>query len=80
MHKPPIFNDYDANGYRMTITGARSSRTEDDNLLYNLRFRYGALIAFMSDTQVVNCYDEFASTDMFRDNDARFLEFLWEWI
>lgn len=71
-----IFNDYNAQGYRVTITGSRSSRAEDNAILYNLRFKFGARIALISDQGLVNAYDEFALSDMFGGNDEHFLEFL----
>lgn len=76
MVKPPIFNDYDEQGYRTSITGCRSSRIADDNLVYNLRFRWPVELDGFSDAELVNHYDEFALSDWFGNNDERFLEWL----
>ncbi len=73
--RPDIFNDYDDNGNRRTVAGTRSSRIADNALLDNLRFRWPQL-SDLSDQRLVNEYDEFAVSDMFGDNDARFLEWL----
>ena len=77
--KPPIFNDYDEKGFRTNICGCRSSRTEDDAIAYNLRFRWKKELEEVSDQKLVNAYDEFAMSDMFGDNDERFLEWLAEY-
>lgn len=74
-----IFNDYNENGYRLTINNTRSSRTEDNAILYNVRFAFGDKVAHMSDQALVNAYDEFSMGDIFGDNDERFLEFLKDW-
>lgn len=76
MSRPPIFNDYDDNGYRRSVTGCRSSRTEDEAIVYNIRATWGALVADMSDQQIVNEYDEFAMSDMWGNNDERWPEWL----
>lgn len=73
-----IFNDYDADGNRISIMGCRSSIAADNNLVYNLRFRWPKELESMSDVSLVNAYDTFAATDLFGDNDARFLAFLGE--
>ena len=73
-----IFNSYDENGVRITVTGCTSTKTADDNLLYNLRFRWKDAVAHISDAALINAYDEFSLTDMFGDNDARFLDFIKE--
>jgi hypothetical protein len=70
-----IFNDYDESGYRITITGSKTSRIADNNLRDNLRFRWANEFADWSDQKLVNAYDEFAMSEMFGDNDERFLEF-----
>ncbi len=74
--KPPIFNSYDEHGYRQTIVGCRSSRMQDDNLLYNLRTTWKEDLAGYSDSHVINMYDEFAMSDMFGNNDERWLEWV----
>lgn len=71
-----IFNSYDENGYRVTITGCRSSKIEDESIVDNLRFRWAAELKDLSDANLVNIYDEFAASDMFGNNDEMFLEFL----
>lgn len=76
MSRPPIFNDYDANGYRTNCVGCRSSRTEDEAICYNLRHTWGARVAHLSDTELVNEYDRFAMSDMFGNNDERWMEWL----
>jgi hypothetical protein len=72
------FNSYDENGYRETITGCKSSKIEDEAIIYNLRFRWEKELAEYSDAQIVNLYDEFALSEMWGDNDERFLEFIKE--
>lgn len=57
MTRPPIFNDYNEDGYRLTVTNCRSSRTEDEAIVYNLRFRFKDMIDHISDQMLVNEYD-----------------------
>lgn len=73
---PDIFNDYDEQGYRLTAAGTRSHKAADANLLVNLRFAFGERVMKYSDQKLVNEYDEFAMSDMYGDNNARFLEWL----
>lgn len=70
------FNDYDENGYRTTINGGRSSRTEDEAIIYNLRYRWPRELANISDARLVNEYDQFALSELWGDNDERFLAWL----
>jgi len=76
---PVLFNDYDDRGARISIVGCRSTRIMDEAIVHNLRFAFGEQIASLHDCCLVNAYDEFASTDMHGDNDARFIEFLVEY-
>lgn len=71
-----MFNDYDAEGYRTTVTGCRSHKTEDLAIVSNLRSRWPTELRDYSDVYLVNTYDYFAQSDVFGDNDARFLTFL----
>lgn len=75
MSQVPIFNDYDEQGYRRNICGNRSTKIEDEAIVRNLRFRWKDELADTNDQSLVNCYDEFAMSDMFGSNDERFLEF-----
>lgn len=77
--RAPIFNSYDENGYRETINGSRSSRTEDEAIVCNLRFRWPQELASFSDVALVNAYDDFAFSEEFGDNDERFLAWLKEY-
>jgi hypothetical protein len=72
----PIFNSYDMNDQRMTITGCRSTKMQDDAILYNLRHTWGEQVAHLSDAELVNTYDEFAASDWFGNNDERFMEWV----
>jgi hypothetical protein len=72
------FNDYDENGVRVNIHGSRTTRIADENLLYNLRYRWKTELAEFSDAQLINEYWEFSMSDWFGDNDARFLEWMSE--
>lgn len=74
-HRSP-FNDYDERGYRTTRRGNRSSRIEDEAILYNLRTRWPKELEHLSDQMLIDTYDDFARSDMFGDNDARFLEWM----
>lgn len=74
--KPPIFNDYDDEGYRINKNGNRSSRIADDNLVSNLRFRWREELYHLPDAALVNLYDDFALSEYEGDNDSRFLEFV----
>lgn len=74
-----IFNDYDKDGYRTNIVGCRSSRTEDEAIVYNLRHRWNTELANISDVALVNAYDEFAMSEFFGNNDEEFLRFLSEY-
>lgn len=74
--KPPIFNNYDDNGVRTSITGCRSTRIEDEAIVSNLRFRWAKELENYTDAQLVNEYDEFALSELFGDNDERFLQWL----
>lgn len=78
MTKPDIFNDYDEHGYRRNAAGSRSSRTEDNAIVYNLRFRWPTELGEVSDQMLLNAYDTFAMSDWFGGNDERFLEWLSE--
>lgn len=64
-----IFNDYDENGYRLTVNNCRSHRVADESLVRNLRFKYGNDLANISDQQIVNSYDYFSVSDDFGDDD-----------
>lgn len=70
------FNSYDKNGFRTTVNGSRSSRAADEAIISNLRFRWADELKHMSDVELVNAYDEFALSEIFGNNDERFLEFL----
>lgn len=74
-----IFNDYNEDGYRLNMVGCRSHKTEDNGIRDNIRhkIKYGGwdVLTDWSDQKLVNAYDEFAMTDMFGNNDERFLEF-----
>jgi hypothetical protein len=74
--RPSIFNDYDANGYRTNAAGCRSSRIEDEAIVYNLRSRWPKELEAMSDQALLNTYDQFALSEDFGDNDAKFLEWV----
>ena len=65
------FNNYDERGYRVTSTGCRSHRVEDEALLYNLRFKYPEY-CHLGDAVLINLYDEFALSDQFGNNDENF--------
>jgi hypothetical protein len=78
MTQKRIFNDYSEAGYRVNIVGCRSSFIEDNNIVYNLRQRWPNELEGLSDVVLVNEYDQFAMSEMFGDNDARFLEWLEE--
>lgn len=75
----PPFNDYDEGGLRVNRHGNRSSMIEDVAIISNLRFAHGEAIAHLSNAALVNAYDDFFWSDMFGDNDARFLEFIKDW-
>lgn len=70
------FNSYDERGFRITETGSCVSRVADEALLYNLRFRWKEELKQFSDATLINEYDNFALSDMWGDNDARFLEWM----
>lgn len=72
------FNDYDENGYRVNKYGNRSSRTEDNAIAYNMRFKHPTELAKYSDVEIVNLYDDWFWDERFGNNDERFLEFLKE--
>ena len=74
MTKSP-FNDYDENGIRKNINGNLTSRTADENLLYNLRFKFPELDKF-GDAQLINGYDDFALSEDFGNNDEKFVEWM----
>lgn len=80
MTKPPIFNNYNEDGFRVTINGHRSSRIADETIVYNLRFKWQVELAEVSDAELVNIYDEFAMTEGFGNNDEGFLPFLKEYL
>lgn len=71
-----IFNDYDENGFRTNIAGCRSSVTEDNAIVSNLRFRWPKELEHLSDVALVNEYDKFAISDWFGNNDERFLDWI----
>lgn len=71
-----IFNDYDDQGYRRTVTGAKSSKIEDQAIVRNLRVRWPKELENISDQRLVNEYDEFAMSEMFGNNDENFLAWL----
>ena len=79
MSGPPAFNDYDENGFRINKHGNRTSRTQDDSIIYNMRFKHRNELAKYSDAEVVNLYDDFFWSEFHGDNDERFLEFLKDW-
>lgn len=71
-----IFNSYDEKGYRLTITNCRSSKIQDEAIVYNLRFRWPNELSEISDAELVNIYDCFAASDDFGNNDEKFLEYM----
>lgn len=78
---PDIFNDYDDSGYRMNVAGCRSSKTEDQSILTNLRgSRFKDLLANCSDQMVVNMYDWWAFDPRFGNNDEFFADFVSEYL
>lgn len=80
MARTPIFNDYNTSGFRVTVTGNRSHRTEDEAIVYNLRFKWAKELEGVSDQVLVNAYDEFAMSEDFGDNDSKFLAYLADYI
>lgn len=76
MARTPIFNDYDEHGRRVSATGNRSTKIEDEAIVYNLRTRWRKELEDLTDSQLVNAYDHFALDESFGDNDEHFLEFL----
>ncbi len=48
---------------------------ENQNLLYNLRFRWPQLSNY-PDEHLVKVYNDFATSDAWGDNDENFLEYL----
>ena len=73
-----LFNDYDENGYRINKYGNRSSRTEDNAIVYNMRHKHPQELAKYSDVEIVNLYDDWFWDERHGNNDERFLEFLAE--
>lgn len=71
-----IFNDYDEHGWRMNSNGNKSSRTEDNAIVYNLRFAYKERLKPYSDQQILNTYDLFATSEDFGDDDLWFNNWL----
>jgi len=71
-----MFNDYDENGYRTNKNGNRSSRIEDAAIVSNLRFRWPQELAEFNDVALINAYDDFVYSDMWGDNDERFLDWI----
>ena len=80
MARTPIFNDYDENGRRVSATGNRSTKIEDEAIVYNLRTRWRKELEDVTDSQLVNAYDHFALDESFGDNDEHFLEFLRDYL
>lgn len=68
--------EYNDEGYRTTKLGHKSHKKADENLLHNLRFRWSEELKEISDESLLDSYDEFALSEEFGDNDARFLEFI----
>lgn len=67
---------YDQDGKRRTITGSTSTKVADDSILANLRRRWPSELDGITDSQLLDEYDQFAASDWFGDNDARFLEWI----
>jgi hypothetical protein len=72
------FNSYNDRDERMTITGNRTTRIADENLLHNLRHTWGQKAEHLSDAALINLYDEFALSEDWGDNDAKFEQWLKE--
>ena len=76
MTKHTGFN-YDEDDLRRTITGNISTRVADENIVYNLRFRFKeTIVETLNDRELLNEYDSFAVSDWFGNNDERFLEWI----
>lgn len=73
------FNDYDDGGFRVNRHGSKSHKTEDIAIINNVRFMFKEKVEHLSDSALVNAYDDFFWSGMHGDNDARFLEFLADW-
>lgn len=75
---PHLRFNYNDEGYRTTITGHKSHIRTDQNIRDNLRFAWKGYSAIdrLTDEELLNIYDEFAMSDYFGDNDARFAEFV----
>lgn len=71
-----IFNDYDADGWRINAANCRTSRTQDNAIVYNLRFTYKDGLKDISDQQILNSYDLFAVSEDFGDDDIWFKHWL----